>query len=315
MLAERHGASFAVVLRTYQWDAFIERQVRRYSDVSAGGDLFISVDNTHGPVGPIPHDRVFSTTDDSLLALGLPRRFEKGSLVWWNNDYPQYAFQRQHPGYDFYVFVEYDSLVRHPIAPMIQQIAAKQLDFVAAPVAQPLKKWLWWLYAQQTYTASELHASLNCVCVLSNRALRMLFDRRLAMGGDQSVKWWPLSEAFVATEVARAGYAFAPLSGFGDDDAYRWFPPTTEEGVTTLDGAVFVHPVLDPPRYLNSLLRHGADWRTCFDRSSQLRQCMSRLPQKARLPLLTRALWRRFIIFQKQTIERCLLRMALAFKR
>ena len=314
-LAASSRPSFAVVIRTYQWDAFISRQVQRYREVSEGGDLFISVDETNGPVGPMHHDRILVTTDASLLAMGLANRFEKGSLIWWNNDYPQYAFYRQHPDYDFYVFVEYDSLVGQPLAPMIRAAAARGLDFAAAPIDAPLKNWFWWPYARQTYTEGELRATLNCVCLLSNRALRLLFARRLNMGGDRSVRWWPLSEAFVATEITRAGYAFAPLGEFGDDRAYDWFPPFLEEDVAQLEGAVFIHPVLDPPRYLASLLRYGGSWRDYFNRSSQLRQRLARLPHNAYAPLLARASWRRLKIMQQERIERRLLRAAFILKR
>ena len=130
------------------------------------------------------------------------------------------------------------------------------------------------------------------------------------MGRDRTVRWWPISEAFVATEVARAGYASAPLSAFGDDGAYDWFPPILEEDIGTLDRAVFVHPVLDPPRYLSSVLRYGASWRDYFNRSSQLHQRLSRLPRHAYAPLLARACWRRFKMLQQERIERrlCALR-------
>ena len=308
------GPRFAVVIRTYQWDAFIARQVARYRTVSGGGDLFVSVDTTRGPVGPIECDRVFSTTNDDLLRLGLANRFEKGSLIWWNADYPAYAFHNAYPGYDYYVFVEYDSLVRQPLAPMVREVARQQLDFVAAPIARPLTTWFWWPYARQAYGADELRASLNCIAFYSSRALAMLFQRRLAMGRDPRIKSWPISEAFVATEIERAGYAAAPLSMFGGDGAYDWFPPVLEEDVDGLDAGVFVHPVLDGPRYLLSLLTNGEHWRDYFIASSRLRQRLSRLPRESYAPLLARASWRRFKAHQRERLEIRLLKARLAWR-
>ena len=307
------AARFAVIIRTYQWDNFIERQVARYRAVCDGGDLFISADTTHGPIGPIGHDQVFSTTNDDLLGLGLANRFEKGSLIWWNADYPSYAFHHAFPDYDYYVFVEYDSLVRRPLAPMVQEVARRRLDFVAAPIGRPLATWFWWPYARQVYGADELRASLNCIAFYSNRALTMLFERRLAMGRDPRIRSWPISEAFVATEIERAGYTAAPLSMLGDDGAYDWFPPVLEDDIDGLDAGVFVHPVLDEPRYLKSILTNGGHWRDYFIASSPLRKRLSRLPKESYAPLLARASWRRFKAYQKERLEIRLLKVRLAW--
>ncbi len=309
-----HRPRFAVVIRTYQWDAFIARQVARYQAVSDGGDLFVSADMTHGTVGPIEHHRVFSTTNDGLLALGLANRFEKGSLIWWNADYPAYAFHRAYPGYDYYVFVEYDSLVRHPLAPMVREVARRQLDFVAAPIPSPLTSWFWFPYARHAYGADELRATLNCISFYSARALEMLFERRMEMARDPRVRSWPISEAFVATEIERAGYAAAPLSMLGDDGAYDWFPPVLEQDLDALDAGVFVHPVLDEPRYLKSVLTNGGHWRDYFDASSALHRRLSRLPRESYAPLLLRASWRRFKALQKERLETRLLKVRLAWQ-
>ena len=305
---------FAVVIRTFQWDAFIKRQVERYRKGSIGGDLFVSVDVTNGPVGPITHDRVFGTSNDDLLRLGLANRFEKGSLIWWNADYPAYAFRQAYPEYDYYVLAEYDSLVRAPLAPMVREVARRGLDFVAAPITPPLPNWFWWPWARQVYGADELQASLNCISFYSNRTLAMLFERRLAMARDPAIRHWPISEAFVATEVARAGHASAPLAMLGDDSAYAWFPPILEDDLDALEGEMFVHPVLDEPRFLKSMLANGRRWRDYWSRSSPLRTRLSRLPEESYAPLLAHASWRRFKAHQKQRVEERLLRMRLAWR-
>ena len=229
---------FAVVMRTYQWDPFIRRQMQRYQCVAAGGDLFVSADETHGPLGDFDGLPALRTTNAQLVALGLADRFEKGSLIWWNGDYPSYAFLHAYPNYDYYVFVEYDSVVRVPLARVVQEVAEAGVDFVAAPIPGPLNKWFWWPYVRAAYDPAELRATLNCICILSRRSLRLLFDRRVDMGRDPSLARWPISEAFVATELARAGHVFAPLSRFGDDSAYDWFPRCLTAG--TLGGVLSV---------------------------------------------------------------------------
>jgi len=285
---------FAVVMRTYQWDPFIRRQMQRYQCVAAGGDLFVSADETHGPLGDFDGLPALRTTNAQLVALGLADRFEKGSLIWWNGDYPSYAFLHAYPNYDYYVFVEYDSLVRVPLARVVQEVAEAGVDFVAAPIPGPLNKWFWWPYVRAVYDPAELRATLNCICILSRRSLRLLFDRRVDMGRDPSLARWPISEAFVATELARAGHVFAPLSRFGDDSAYDWFPPLLEADLDSCPAA-FIHPVLDEPRYIGSLLRQGKRVRDYFNPRSQLRRRLARCAPELYRPHLRKAAWARFL--------------------
>ena len=322
MPAEPNGAdhirpqpSFAVVFRTYAWDAFIERQVARYAAIARGGTFFISVDETRGPLRPPGAHRIFSTTDPELIALGLPNRFAKGSLIWWNNDYPQYAFHLKHPAYDYYAFVEYDSLVREDLAPLIARIAAAHIDFAAQPIAAPLSAWFWWLHTRQAYGADEIRASLNCVSIFSRRAMHLLLSRRLEMAQDKRLKHWPISEAFVATEIARAGYSFAPLSDFGDTTGYDTAPPMREQDLGKLKTETFVHPVLDDARYVASVLRQGRSTWDYFDPNSLLRRKLARCDRSVRTPVLAGAAWRRFRTERLERLERSWLRIKLAILR
>jgi hypothetical protein len=313
---EQHPArAFAVVMRTYQWDGFIQRQMRRYQQASIGGDFFVSADETNARLGDFDGERVLATTNEQLLALGLPNRFEKGSLIWWNNDYPTYAFSQAYPHYDYYVFVEYDSVVRAPIASIVAEIAGRGLDFVAAPIEGELKDWFWWPYARQSYSATELRASLNCISIYSNRAMRLLFDRRLEMGRDPRVKSWPISEAFVATEIARAGMAFASLAEFGDVTHYDWFPPVLEGQLDEMAGRVFIHPVLDTPRYVSSVLRYGDSWLDYFNPRSTLRQRLDKCPPETYASRLRAESWRRFKALQQERWERRVLKANLILRR
>ena len=65
----------AVVFKTYAWDGFVERQARRLAEAAGGLDFFVSVDETNGPVGPIPFERVVRFTCNDLAAAGLPMRY------------------------------------------------------------------------------------------------------------------------------------------------------------------------------------------------------------------------------------------------
>src|ERR1700742_4753961 len=106
-IGDERGMRYAVIFKTYTWDSFVHRQASRCRAATGDGDFFIMVDETNRSIGDIPFERVVRTTNAQLVSFGLANRFEVGSLIWWNADYPHYQFQDQYPDYDYYVFVEY----------------------------------------------------------------------------------------------------------------------------------------------------------------------------------------------------------------
>ena len=105
------------------------------------------------------------------------------------------------------------------------------------------------------------------------------------MGGER-VGYWPLSEVFVATEIHRAGLVARPLSQFGDVSGYAWFPPFLEEDVPLHPGRTFLHPVLDPPRYVALTLKSNAPPLAFLWPSSRERRLLARLPASSYRHLL-----------------------------
>ena len=162
----------AVVFKTYMWDPFVARQAQRFADAAGEADFFISVDETNAHFPDIPFDRVVRTSNAKLVASGLADRFEKGSLIWWNADYPHHAFYEEHGGYDYYLFVEYDALIQAPIPELMARIAATGADFVAMHIRQPVQDWFWGAAHRQVYPMGQLRGTLNCVSVFSNRRWR-----------------------------------------------------------------------------------------------------------------------------------------------
>ena len=302
------AARFAVVFRLFQWDAFIARQAERYAAVAAGGDFFLSVDDTDGPIATGGRHRAFRTTNQGLVALGLADRFARGSLVWWNSDYPHYAFRQAHPEYDYYVFVEYDSLVRAPIAALVREAARQRLDLAVGKLREPGDAWTWQPHARLAYPDGTLRASLNCIMIVSRRALDHLFQRRLAMGADPAVRHWPIGEAFVPTEAIRAGFRAASLATLGDDTALDWFPPVLENQIADRAGNVFIHPVLDPARARHSVVRNTADWREFLDRNSTPRRLLAARPGKTEALTIARATWHSFLATRRDAAWRRALR-------
>lgn len=248
------AAKCAVVFKAYAWDEFVERQAHRLAEAAGDLDFYILMDETAGPVGPIPFERVIRFTCTDLEAAGLAMRFAVGGVLWWNPDYAHYQFLAQCPDYDAYVFVEYDCVVQCSLEMFVARAVLLGADFVALPIARPFVEWHWTPYQHNVYPAAENQIALLNVCFFSSRALRLLQERRLAMKNDPSVRAWPSSELFVPSELVRAGMNWVSLAHFGDVSRYDWFPPMMEEDLPAADGDAFLHPVLDRRRYLTSML-------------------------------------------------------------
>jgi hypothetical protein len=214
----------AVVLKTYAWDEFVERQAHRLAQAAGVLDFYVSVDETNGPVGPIPFERVVRFTCNDLAGAGLPMRYAVGGVLWWNPDYAHYQFLTQYPDYDYYLFVEYDCVLQCSLEQFVVRAASQGADFVALPITRPFKKWHWMPYQRDVYPLGEVKLSLLNACLFSSRALKWLHQRRLAMGSDPFMRQWPSSEVFIPTEVARAGMTWLSLADFGDVSHCDWFP-------------------------------------------------------------------------------------------
>jgi hypothetical protein len=250
------GARCAVVFKTYAWDGFVERQARRLAEAAGALDFYVSVDETGGPVGPIPFERVIRFTCEDLATAGLPMRFGVGGVLWWNPDYAHYQFLTQCPDYDYYLFVEYDCVVQCSLEQFVVRAMTRGADLIALPILRPFQQWHWMPYQGNVYPAGEAKLALLNVCLFSSAALARLQQRRLAMGSDPSVREWPSSEVFVPSEVVRAGMTWLSLADFGDVSHCDWFPPTMEEDLRSGDGDRFLHPVLDRRRYINSMMHN-----------------------------------------------------------
>jgi hypothetical protein len=246
----------AVVFKAYAWDGFVERQARRLAEAAGSLDFFVQIDETAGPVGAIPFERVIRFTCADLETAGLAMRFAVGGVLWWNPDYAHYQFLAQYPNYDHYLFVEYDCVMQCSLERFVDRAVSRGADFVALPISRPFHLWHWMPYQRDVYPSSEIKIALLNVCFLSAAALRLLEQRRLEMKSYISLRGWPSSEVFLPTEIVRAGMRWLSLAEFGDVSQYDWFPPTMEEDLAPSDGDTFLHPVLDRRRYLSSMLNN-----------------------------------------------------------
>jgi hypothetical protein len=294
--ATGRSVRFAVVFKTYTWDAFVQRQAERLQEATGSGDFYISVDETNGAIPDIPFSNVDRFTCADLIRSGLANRFDKGSLLWWNPDYAHYQFLAGHDDYDYYMFVEYDAVIRTPIADLIGQIAREQVDFVALPMRTPIAEWFWTPSHRQVYDIKEMRGSLNCVTVFSHRALCKMRARRVEMATDPKVRCWPIGEMFLPTEIERAGFSHRSLAEYGDVSAYDWFPPTLEEDLPLYTQATFMHPVLEPRRYVATMFKSKPFLIEFLLPWSKLHRRLARVPKREYLHLLPGEFYRRSLV-------------------
>ena len=279
---------YVVVFKTYLWDSFIERQAQRWAAGAYHGDFFISADETRGPLGSMPFDRVVRSTNADLIASGLADRAERGSLLWWNADYVHYHFFNLHPSYDLYFFVEYDSLFLGDLDRLAQQLWDDQIDLAALPMKESLESWPWTGPHLQTYSQADLGGCLICISVLSHRALRHLRDRRQEMSRDPEVVFWPSAEAFLPTEIKRSGLRFGSLDDYGDTASYTWRPPQLEAETQAHPEPAFVHPVYDQRRYLSWVIERGDTLRESLDPTGFVWTTLARFPLRTYFPALAK---------------------------
>jgi hypothetical protein len=298
---------YAVVFKTYAWDAFVHRQAARCQAAAGSGDFFISIDETNGQVGSVPFERVVRTSNAELIAAGFANRYEKGSLLWWNPDYVHYQFQELYPDYDYYVFIEYDVVVQASLEHLVAGMAADQVDLVDLPIRMPKDDWHWTLFHLQTYAYESLQGALICTTAFSRRALELLARRRRQMAGE-NVSYWPTAEVFIPTEIARAGYHSKSLAAFGGVDRYDWFPPVLEDDLAQAGGGGFLHPVLDRGRFLTAMLKTTARFRSFLYPRSKLWKSLARFPSHEYLPRLHTAAYRRLCMSINDRVQQRRLR-------
>lgn len=280
---------YAVVFRTHFWDAFVDRQFRRLQEqVGADGDVFVLVDETRGHVAGIPTSRVFRLTDGQVLDAGFVAAGE-GSIQWFSGDVPLYLFRHAHPGYRYYVQLEYDVNLHLPIDRLIERVAADRADIVALERRETNADWHWMHTVRGVYPEAEITHRLICLSIFSGQALDRLHDARRAQADRfraGTLPAWPYCEAFIPIEGKRQGLKLAELSAYGDVDRYDWWPPYLEADLPTLTGHTFVHPVLDQPRFVASMLKYP-NVRALFLPGSSFHRRLRRLGAKNYAGLVT----------------------------
>jgi hypothetical protein len=287
-------ARYAVLLKIHYWDDFAERRLKHLLSKVGSGDVYLFVDETHGPVPHIPYDKVIRATEADMARLHVVLD-PPGKVFWYSVDYPLYYFYLLNPSYDCYLMFEHDAVCNIDIDAFVQTVARDQVDYVAftlTPNGWPLRS------GEGVYPETvRLYQSLNCISLHSKRSVAFLLERRQIltrryMAGE--IPSWPNNEVFVPTEMHSNGFVVRALGDFGKIERYNWWPPTHEDDLAKLEDQAFLHPVLDEKRYLASCMRFS-DLTTYFSPDGQLRRLLDRWSPLFILPAFLRELARRTV--------------------
>ena len=283
--------SHAVLLKIYFVDSFVIRQLERLKERAGSGDLYVIVDETKGPVGPIPHDRVIRSSEEDMIRRGFVDADPHSAMFWHSADFSLYPLIEDYPSYDHYVSVEYDAVINADLDEIVAQVAAQKVDFVGYRIEEPVSHWGWTSTVDTIYGLSDLRPYLNPISFYSRRAVELLRERRLEMSRDfrdGKITQFPLSEAFIGTELAFKGYRLGHLPDFGDTSRFTWWPPSAEVELAELAHCTFIHPVLDGERCAESLIRDRLS--EIFAPGNERAQRLAKLQPREYLPKLFPAL-------------------------
>jgi len=268
---------YAVLLKIHYWNDFAERRLQYLLEKAHGGDVHVFVDETHGSIGPIAHDRVIRATESDMAELNVPLE-PPGNIFWYNVDYPLYYFFLRNGSYDYYLMCEHDAVLNLDIDEFVRGANEDRVDYVGFPSSEigwPLQT------GEGAYPKSfTLHQWLNCLSLHSRRSVQFLLERRQTLARQYAageIATWPNNEVFIPTEMYNNGFVVRTLDDFGKADRYNWWPPTLEDDLAVLQEEAFLHPVLDERRYVASCLRFSnlLSYRS-FSRNSQLRRLLGR---------------------------------------
>jgi hypothetical protein len=274
------AARTAVIFRTHFWDAFAQRQFDRLLAVAEGTDVFVLVDETARKVPGIGHDKVVRVTESEVLAMGFAKAGE-GNLLWFNGDYPLYRFLELHGDYDYYLQLEYDVVIDGAITRLIAAAEADKADYIGLTKGEATPDWWWLSTCAGVYDIADIRHQLICIALFSNRALRLLWERRLVLSAayaEGRIQAWPMCEGFIATELALAGMACRELSDYGDTARYDHWPPFLETDIEAGGSYGFIHPVLDEDRYVTSMLKYHVGLGGYLNPWSLYQRKLRRLP-------------------------------------
>jgi hypothetical protein len=224
-------------------------------------DVYILADESRETLdfGDLPK---LSLTGDALSSLGLYDGMQ--NVFWRCGDYGLYAARKAFPDYDGFWLIEPDVRLKsdRPSELLARFPSCAEIDFLAGRLKPADGDWDW----AQTMDPADgpVWRCLFSLVRLSAQAIDALYAARrraslLHWARGREPDAWPNDEAFVASTLARQGYACRDLNDFGqvyDETGFSFWLPISERELQTSGRDEWIyHPVLSGQAYFLKLCR------------------------------------------------------------
>lgn len=263
--------SYIAAYRAYDWNDTIAELGERMRRACPSARFTVLADESRGSLDACGWPKVSHTSDTS--SLGLPA-VPEGRVLWHNVDYGIYFLERALPDADYYLLSESDLAVNVALDPIVEQVRARKLDFVAHSIlaAQPN----WRFYNETAALFSRPMRALLFFMIISKRAAQCLLEARQSLGerfirGELTT--WPFCEGFVPSVLAEAGLSMAPLREFADVSHLRYRPKLSIADPDANRPGSLAHSVVGAEQFLDAVF---ADYpaRTFVDPRSEIRRAL-----------------------------------------
>jgi len=252
--SESRPVSYIAAFRTHFWNADAAAMAVRMHANCRQGRFVVLADETNGPVHAAPYEKIALSAD--LTGIGIPTQPADNTL-WYSGDHALYVLLHALPRHDYYLMSEYDVQVNTDLDAMIDNIAARDLDFVAAHLRHSQPDWYW--HENGLAHFAEPWAILFAFVIVSRRALERLYATRLAHAArlhQGDARPWAHCETFVPSVMkADAEMRCADLSEFVELPLFSAFNPTLLGSPWLETRGTLAHPVLGYDRFISRLFR------------------------------------------------------------
>ena len=275
--------SYVVLFRTHVWDDFARTMAAHLSSRVGRGDFVVLADETRQGMDVHGYAKLSHTVDFSSIGLDVNTP-EREMYLWHNGDFPLYKALVDMPRYDYYCMVEYDVMFNEFFDGVIDALGEQRIEVVGYRLRQAPGN----IAAQVKAYYRNTNSLLPCVLVASRRAAEYLYQQRCHIASIHARNpefGWPFCEGFLGAAITdRPDIAYADLGQFGDVSRYEFWPPTLYHPSLAAESKSFIHPVLDPARFVRSRVRHGAD--EFFVAGSPMRRDLEQVDPAVFVPIL-----------------------------
>jgi hypothetical protein len=152
-------------------------------------------------------------------------------------------FYRQHPGFAYYWFIEYDVVFTGSWTTLLRAVENDRADFIAAHVRSRAEEpgWPWWetlVLPGCTLSQSDWLRSFVPICRISREGLRAI-DEHVRLG------WSGHYEALMPCVMQAAALSIADLGGSGawtpKDRRFRFYSSFSSDGGVSLNAGTHRH--------------------------------------------------------------------------